>query len=112
DDLTLVHYQNAIAHKFHNTQIVERGVAQEIYRNPKEEYTRNLIASIPTGSPERMRQNLPKTLPQLKDELLGLVQGNSATAQNLIETQKSKTPDESEEWILEKVIQDLIRDRH
>ena len=111
-DLSVVKFMSDRILVMNQGQIVERGVAQEIYRNPKEEYTRNLIASIPTGSPERMRQNLPKTLPQLKDELLGLVQGNSATAQNLIEAQKSKTPDESEEWILQKVIQDLIRDRH
>ena len=111
-DLSVVKFMSDRILVMNQGQIVERGVAQDIYRNPKEEYTRNLIASIPTGSPERMRQNLPKTLPQLKDELLGLVQGNSATAQNLIEAQKSKTPDESEEWILQKVIQDLIRDRH
>ncbi|WP_082650515.1 ABC transporter ATP-binding protein [Mastigocoleus testarum] len=111
-DLSVVKFMSDRILVMNQGQIVERGVAEEIYRNPKKEYTRNLIASIPTGSPERMRQRLPKTLPQLKDELLGLVQGNSATVQNLIEAQKSKTPDESEEWILQKVIQDLIRDRN
>ena len=111
-DLSVVKFMSDRILVMNQGQIVEQGIAKEIYRNPKEEYTRNLIASIPTGSPERMQKHLHKTLSQLQDELLGLVQGNSDTAQNLVESQKSKTPDESEEWIWQKVIQDLIRDRN
>ena len=39
-------------------EIVESGNAEEIYLQPKQEYTQKLIASIPTGSPERMRNRL------------------------------------------------------
>ncbi len=37
-------------------QIVEQGAAESIYRQPQEEYTRSLIASIPTGSLEQIQQ--------------------------------------------------------
>jgi peptide/nickel transport system ATP-binding protein len=36
-------------------KIVETGTSESIYRQPKEEYTQKLIAAIPTGSPERMK---------------------------------------------------------
>jgi peptide/nickel transport system ATP-binding protein len=37
-------------------KIEEIGTAQSIYREPKKDYTRQLIASIPTGSLERIQQ--------------------------------------------------------
>jgi peptide/nickel transport system ATP-binding protein len=43
-------------------EIVEQGTAESIYREPKEEYTQKLIASIPTGSPERVRQRQVRAL--------------------------------------------------
>jgi peptide/nickel transport system ATP-binding protein len=39
-----------------NGQIVEQGDSESIYREPKEEYTRSLIASIPTGSLEQIQK--------------------------------------------------------
>ncbi len=35
-------------------KIVEQASADEIYRNPKEEYTRNLLSAIPKGIPKRL----------------------------------------------------------
>ena len=32
----------------HKGRIVERGLTEEIFRNPQDEYTRQLIAAIPT----------------------------------------------------------------
>ena len=37
-------------------RIVEAGPAEKVYREPQEEYTRVLIASIPTGSLERIQE--------------------------------------------------------
>jgi len=37
-------------------QIVEEGSSESIYREPQQEYTRQLIASIPTGSLEQIQQ--------------------------------------------------------
>jgi peptide/nickel transport system ATP-binding protein len=37
-------------------QIVEQGPAESIYRQPKQEYTRSLIASIPTGTLEQIQE--------------------------------------------------------
>jgi len=39
-----------------NRQIVEEGSSESIYREPQQQYTRQLIASIPTGSLERIQQ--------------------------------------------------------
>jgi peptide/nickel transport system ATP-binding protein len=43
-------------------QIVEQGIAENIYRAPKEEYTQRLIASIPTGSAERVQKRQLRAL--------------------------------------------------
>jgi peptide/nickel transport system ATP-binding protein len=109
-DLSVVKFMSDRILVMNRGQIVEQGTAEEIYRNPKEEYTQKLIASIPTGTPERMKQR-PKTRTELEDELFALVQGNNQTALRLLENQTAKTPEKSPEWILEKVIQDLKRDR-
>jgi peptide/nickel transport system ATP-binding protein len=37
-------------------KIEEIGTAERIYRNPQQAYTRQLIASIPAGNLERIRQ--------------------------------------------------------
>ena len=54
-DLSVVKFISDRILVMNRGEIVETGNAQEIYRQPKEEYTQRLIASIPTGSPERMR---------------------------------------------------------
>ena len=43
-------------------QIVEEGSSESIYREPQQDYTRQLIASIPTGSLERIQQRENKRL--------------------------------------------------
>ena len=54
-DLSVVKFISDRILVMNRGEIVETGNAQEIYRQPKQEYTQKLIASIPTGSPERMR---------------------------------------------------------
>ncbi len=54
-DLSVVKFISDRILVMNRGEIVESGSAEEIYREPKEEYTQKLIASIPTGSPERMR---------------------------------------------------------
>jgi peptide/nickel transport system ATP-binding protein len=113
-DLSVVKFMSDRILVMNRGQIVEQGTAASIYREPKEAYTQKLIASIPTGSPERKQRRLQRTAndqPSLEARLLELLQGNSETAQRLIAAQTAKTPDQSPEWILQKVIQDLERDR-
>ncbi|MEO0932687.1 MAG: ABC transporter ATP-binding protein [Cyanobacteria bacterium J06641_2] len=54
-DLSVVKFISDRILVMNRGEIVETGSAEQIYREPKEEYTQKLIASIPTGSPERMR---------------------------------------------------------
>lgn len=54
-DLSVVKFMSDRILVMNQGQIVEEGSSENIYREPKEEYTRQLIASIPTGSPERIR---------------------------------------------------------
>jgi hypothetical protein len=49
---------------------------------------------------------------QLFGKLVKLLQGDSEAANRLLAYQRTKNPDKSEEWVLEKVISDLQRDRH
>jgi oligopeptide transport system ATP-binding protein len=37
-------------------KIVEAGPAEEVYRNPKDEYTKALLAAVPVPDPHRMRE--------------------------------------------------------
>ena len=60
-DLSVVKFISDRIIVMNRGEIVESGNAQEIYRQPKEEYTQKLIASIPTGSPERMRNQSVKS---------------------------------------------------
>lgn len=55
-DLSVVKYMSDRILVMNRGEIVESGAAESIYRQPQEEYTRTLIAAIPTGSPERIRQ--------------------------------------------------------
>ncbi|MDZ8056013.1 MAG: ABC transporter ATP-binding protein [Aulosira sp. ZfuVER01] len=54
-DLSVVKFMSDRILVMNRGQIVEQGTAESIYREPREEYTQNLIAAIPTGSPERIR---------------------------------------------------------
>jgi peptide/nickel transport system ATP-binding protein len=55
-DLSVVKFMSDRILVMNSGEIVEQGTAESIYREPKEEYTQKLIASIPTGSAERVRQ--------------------------------------------------------
>ncbi|BAZ42545.1 ABC transporter-like protein [Calothrix sp. NIES-4101] len=59
-DLSVVKFMSDRILVMNKGQIVEQGKAEEIYRQPKQEYTQKLIASIPTGSAERIRQRQAK----------------------------------------------------
>jgi peptide/nickel transport system ATP-binding protein len=58
-DLSVVKFMSDRILVMNRGQIVEEGTAESIYLEPKEEYTQKLIAAIPTGSVERVR-NLKK----------------------------------------------------
>ncbi|AFY48302.1 ATPase component of various ABC-type transport systems with duplicated ATPase domain [Nostoc sp. PCC 7524] len=60
-DLSVVKFMSDRILVMNRGQIVEQGTAESIYREPKEEYTQKLIASIPTGSPERVRSRHIRT---------------------------------------------------
>ncbi|MBD2662965.1 ABC transporter related [Richelia sinica FACHB-800] len=55
-DLSVVKFMSDRILVMNQGKIVEAGTADSIYQEPKEEYTKNLIAAIPTGSPERLRK--------------------------------------------------------
>jgi peptide/nickel transport system ATP-binding protein len=55
-DLSVVKFMSDRILVMNRGRIVETGPAEKIYREPQEEYTRLLIASIPTGSPERIQE--------------------------------------------------------
>jgi len=54
-DLSVVEISDRIL-VMNRGQIVEEGSSESIYREPQQQYTRQLIASIPTGSLERIQQ--------------------------------------------------------
>lgn len=58
-DLSVVKYMSDRILVMHQGQIVEQGPAERIYHQPQEQYTRSLIAAIPTGNLERIQQRLP-----------------------------------------------------
>ncbi|WP_263743549.1 hypothetical protein [Plectonema radiosum] len=58
-----------------------------------------------------LRPHSPQTR-KLYGQMVRLLQGDSEAVNRLIDSQKSKNPDKSEEWIYEKVLFDLTRDRH
>jgi peptide/nickel transport system ATP-binding protein len=55
-DLSVVKFMSDRILVMNRGKIVEQGTAEDIYLHPKEEYTQKLIASIPTGSAERVKQ--------------------------------------------------------
>ena len=54
-DLSVVKFLSDRILVMNQGKIVESGTSESIYLEPKEEYTQKLIAAIPTGSPERIR---------------------------------------------------------
>ncbi|MCC5636400.1 ABC transporter ATP-binding protein [Nostoc sp. CHAB 5844] len=60
-DLSVVKFMSDRILVMNRGQIVEQGTAESIYREPKQAYTQKLIASIPTGSPERIRNRQVRT---------------------------------------------------
>ncbi|MBH8554563.1 ABC transporter ATP-binding protein [Nostocaceae cyanobacterium CENA357] len=61
-DLSVVKFMSDRILVMNRGQIVEQGTSESIYREPKEAYTQKLIASIPTGSPERVQSRHLRTL--------------------------------------------------
>ncbi|MEH1873512.1 ABC transporter ATP-binding protein [Nostoc sp.] len=61
-DLSVVKFMSDRILVMNRGQIVEEGTAESIYQEPKEEYTQKLIAAIPTGSAERVRNRHLKAL--------------------------------------------------
>ncbi|WP_414552706.1 ABC transporter ATP-binding protein [Anabaena sp. CCY 0017] len=61
-DLSVVKFMSDRILVMNRGQIVEQGTAESIYLEPKEEYTQKLIASIPTGSAERVRARQLRSL--------------------------------------------------
>ncbi len=55
-DLSVVKFMSDRILVMNGGQIVEQGIAENLYRHPQEEYTQKLIAAIPTGSLERVRR--------------------------------------------------------
>ncbi|MDX5346362.1 MAG: ABC transporter ATP-binding protein [Hymenobacteraceae bacterium] len=50
-DLSVAQFMSDRIFVMNKGQIIESGPAQQIYKNPKNEYTQKLISSIPTGKP-------------------------------------------------------------
>ncbi|MGI8500297.1 MAG: ABC transporter ATP-binding protein [Hassallia sp.] len=61
-DLSVVKFMSDRILVMNRGEIVEQGIAENIYRAPKEEYTQRLIASIPTGSAERVQKRQLRAL--------------------------------------------------
>ncbi len=61
-DLSVVKFMSDRILVMNQGKIVEQGSPESIYREPKEEYTRALIASIPTGSLERIQERQQQRL--------------------------------------------------
>jgi peptide/nickel transport system ATP-binding protein len=55
-DLSVVKFMSDRAIVMNKGKIEEIGTAERIYRQPQQAYTRQLIASIPAGNLERIRQ--------------------------------------------------------
>lgn len=57
-DLSVVKFMSDRMIVMNKGKIEEEGIAEEIYANPKSEYTKALINSIPKGRPEDIKANL------------------------------------------------------
>ena len=51
-DLSVARYMSDRILVMHEGRIVERGTPAELFRNPRQEYTRTLLSAIPKGEPE------------------------------------------------------------
>ncbi|MEE3716998.1 tetratricopeptide repeat protein [Tumidithrix elongata RA019] len=69
---------------------------------------RNYAVNYPTANPNVSLPSLPS--PEIQQKLLGLVGGNMAMAQRLIEIAKQNYPNMPEEWYWKKVIFDIESD--
>ncbi|OYD99816.1 hypothetical protein CDG79_38710 [Nostoc sp. 'Peltigera membranacea cyanobiont' 232] len=67
--------------------------------------------SQPRGNKSHSYRNDPKNR-YLQSDLLTLLKGDVATAKRLLAQQRRKSPGQSDNWYLEKVIHDLERDRY
>jgi hypothetical protein len=77
----------------------------------KKEVPEQKVAPVPlTPWPTAVPHN--KRTRELFGQLVKLVHGDSNAANRLVSNQRTKNPEKSEEWILQKVIDDLMRDRH
>lgn len=56
-DLSVVKYISDEIGVMNKGQIIEFNTAEDIYKNPKEEYTKRLLSAIPKGVPKEMLQN-------------------------------------------------------
>ena len=127
-DLSVVKFMSDRIMVMNKGKIEEIDHAQSIYREPKTEYTRQLIESIPTGSLDRIQQQqagrglIPwsdisdlsdgnKPSAKLQYQLFAMVQGDWQVAKRLLNQLKSINPGHSEDWYWQKVIRDLERDR-
>jgi uncharacterized membrane-anchored protein len=63
--------------------------------------------SRPTTKPRREKAN-----PQLWNQLITMVQGDTAAATRLVKHEQARHPNQSEKWLVEKAIWQLERDRH
>ncbi|MBW4613278.1 MAG: ABC transporter ATP-binding protein [Desmonostoc vinosum HA7617-LM4] len=61
-DLSVVKFMSDRILVMNRGKIVEQGTSESIYQEPQEEYTQKLIASIPTGSLERVQNRQVKVL--------------------------------------------------
>ncbi|MEC4816542.1 MAG: hypothetical protein SAK29_25240 [Scytonema sp. PMC 1069.18] len=70
------------------------------------------VAANPPLTPWTTTVSHNKQTRALFGQLVRLLQGDSSAANRLLTHQRTKHPEKSEEWILEKVIDDLKRDQH
>lgn len=63
-DLSVVKFLSDRILVMNQGKIVESGTSESIYLQPKQEYTQKLIAAIPTGSPERVKNRQLKNCRQ------------------------------------------------
>jgi peptide/nickel transport system ATP-binding protein len=63
-DLSVVKFLSDRILVMNQGKIVESGTSESIYLQPKQEYTQKLIAAIPTGSPERVKNRQLKNSQQ------------------------------------------------
>ena len=62
-------------------------------------------------APRKIRIQQVSVSSPKRSELLTLLNGDQSTAQRLLTHAKQSNPYQSEEWYLEKVISDILRDR-